>query len=120
MTQCYCYCNNIRNEETFHRVSIVIMKRMLQNYYKNSKKCFLVTSWTLMSSTDSNIQSHTGVLPVAIGLNHSKYFESFTSKFLEKYMFCSVLYYSSILYRYHSKIVFYGNILSVSMKRHTH
>ena len=47
---------------------MVILKRSLQNFYKILNKCFLCTTWTVMLS-NSNIQSHTGVLSDAKGLN---------------------------------------------------
>ena len=46
----------------------VILKRMLQNYWKIMKKYFIGTTWTAMLSTYSNIQSLSDVLPVAKGL----------------------------------------------------
>ena len=53
------------NVETFPQDLYVIRKRLHQNYYKILKKCFLGTTWTVILSTDSNIQSCTVVLPVA-------------------------------------------------------
>ena len=44
----------------------VILKCSLQNYYKILKIYFLDTTW--MSSTNPNLQSHTGVLPAVKGL----------------------------------------------------
>ena len=64
---------NISDEETFIRDFLVILKRTLQNYKKISKKCFLITTWTVMLSTGSNVEFHTGVYPVAkvfLNANH--------------------------------------------------
>ena len=44
---------------------LVILKQILQNYQKILKKCIVGTTWTAMLSIGSNLQSHTGVLPVA-------------------------------------------------------
>ena len=42
----------------------------VMNYYKIVKTGFIITIWTVMLSTDANIQSHIGVLPVVKGLRH--------------------------------------------------
>ena len=59
---------NISNEKTFLKDFLVNLKGPLQNWCTLSMNCFLDTTWTVMLSTDSNIQSHSGVLPVAKGL----------------------------------------------------
>ena len=53
---------------TFIRGFLMIQKHLLQNYKKISKKCFLATKWTVMSSINLNFQSHNSVLPVTKGL----------------------------------------------------
>ena len=46
------------DEETFLCDFQVILKRLIQNYLKISKKCFFSTTWTVMLSAGSNRQPH--------------------------------------------------------------
>ena len=48
------------DEETLVRDFLLILKRPLQNYWKIWNKCFLSTTWTVVLSTGSNIQSPAG------------------------------------------------------------
>ena len=49
---------NINNDETFPQDLLLILKHLLQNYQKILKKCLLSTTWTVMLSTDSNVEPH--------------------------------------------------------------
>ena len=54
-------------KEILLQAFILILKHSLRNYKKILKKCFFGTTWRVILSESSNIQPHTGVLPVVRG-----------------------------------------------------